>query len=167
MKADIQTPTHVYVALGSNLSDPVQQVTQAVNEMNALNNVDVIAQSSWYRSIAIGPSGQPDYINGVALIATTLPPLELLDALQNIENAHGRTRELRWGARTLDLDIILYGEQNIQHERLQVPHIEMHNRNFVLQPLLEINQNIRLPNGTHVSDLLAVVGTDGIEKIKQ
>ncbi|VUD53313.1 2-amino-4-hydroxy-6-hydroxymethyldihydropteridinepyrophosphokinase [Thalassocella blandensis] len=154
-----------YVALGSNLNNPLKQVCRAVASLDALADISVIQQSSWYRSVAIGPNGQPDYINGVVKITTSLQPLALLDALQTIENQQGRTREIRWGARTLDLDLLLYGEHPFQHERLSIPHAEMHNRNFVLQPLLEINQNIRMPDGTIVSELLNAIGTAGLEKL--
>src|SRR5690606_16070802 len=97
-----------YIALGSNLSNPRQQVEQALGALGQLPNSRVVAQSAWYESRAIGPGEQPDYINGVALIETSLEPHDLLNRLQAIEATQGRIREQRWAARTLDLDILLY-----------------------------------------------------------
>ena len=143
-----------YIGLGSNLENPRDQVTRALEELAAIPETTLIDASSLYRSAPIGPEGQPDYINAVARLKTRLSPLQLLDALQTIEDAHGRVREERWGARTLDLDLLLYGEQHIQHERLTVPHPEMHRRAFVLVPLAEIAPELEIPAKGGVMSLL-------------
>jgi 2-amino-4-hydroxy-6-hydroxymethyldihydropteridine diphosphokinase len=111
----------------------------------------------------MGPQNQPDYINAVVSIKTKLPPIELLNATQAIELEHGRVRkEERWGPRTLDLDILLYGEEVIDSERLIVPHYGMKNREFVLYPLAEIAPDLKLPDGTELSSLLKKVDKNGL-----
>ena len=113
----------VYVALGSNLNDPLNQLKQAVQSLQTFAiNFEV---SPFYGSKPVGPQDQPDYVNAVAKFETNLTALELLDKLQHIENSQGRVRLRRWGERTLDLDLILYSDEQIQNERLTVPHIEM------------------------------------------
>ena len=145
---------HAYIGLGSNLESPIQQVSDALIELNQIPQTRLLRQSQLYRSDPVGPSGQPDYINAVALLETALEPIELLDALQSIENAHQRRRIQHWGPRTLDLDLLLYADQQIDHERLQVPHPYMAEREFVLYPLAEIAPQIRLPDGTPLQQLL-------------
>jgi len=130
--------TQVYIGLGSNLHAPLSQLQQALAEIAQIADTSILKTSSFYRSAAIGPAGQPDYINAVSLLETGLTALQLLDRLQAIENSHGRVRELRWGARTLELDILLWGQQQIDDQRLQVPHPQMPLRSFVLVPLAEI-----------------------------
>ncbi|HET8707795.1 MAG TPA: 2-amino-4-hydroxy-6-hydroxymethyldihydropteridine diphosphokinase, partial [Pseudomonadales bacterium] len=115
---------------------------------------------------AIGPGEQPDYINAVAELLTELSPIALLDELQQIENDHGRERgEIRWTARTLDLDLLLYNRQQIGTARLNVPHPLLSERNFVLYPLHEIAPDLTLPNGTSVAALLARVSPEGIHRL--
>lgn len=133
-----------YIGLGSNLDDPVQQLNQAFNQLDTLPNCQLLSRSSLYQSKPVGPQDQPDFINAVAELATELEPLALLDHLQGIEQAHHRQRLRHWGPRTLDLDLLLYGEQYIQHPRLNVPHPEMTHRAFVLLPLKELNPKLRL-----------------------
>ena len=136
----------VFIGLGSNLSDPLQQVTQACAEIAALEKVRLIKTSSLYQSPPMGPSDQPDYINAVAEIATSLTPDELLVELHAIEKHHGRVRTAqRWSARTLDLDILLYGDKVINSERLVIPHLGLYERAFVLYPLLEIAPELVIP----------------------
>ncbi|WP_103270655.1 2-amino-4-hydroxy-6-hydroxymethyldihydropteridine diphosphokinase, partial [Vibrio vulnificus] len=119
--------------------------------------------SQLYSSSPMGPQDQPDYINAVAAIETELTPLELLDCTQAIELEQGRVRkEERWGPRTLDLDIILYGDEVIDSERLTVPHYGMKEREFVLYPLAEIAPNLTLPDGTELSQLLTIVDKNGL-----
>jgi 2-amino-4-hydroxy-6-hydroxymethyldihydropteridine diphosphokinase len=155
--------THAYIALGSNLDNPARQLREAVHALRALDRSVFIRVSVAYRSAAVGPGAQPDYLNAVALIDTDLPPLQLLDALQVIENRQGRLRVERWGPRTLDLDLLLYGTQNIDHERLKVPHPEMARRNFVLYPLAEIaGDNLLLPDGTVLGTLLDACDRDDL-----
>lgn len=146
---------HAYVGLGSNLENPIQQVSDALIELNEIAQTRLLQQSQLYRSDPVGPPGQPDYINAVALLETALEPLDLLDALQSIENAHQRRRIQHWGPRTLDLDLLLYADQQIDLERLQVPHPHMTEREFVLYPLAEIAPEIELPNGIPLQQLLA------------
>ena len=135
----------VYIGLGSNLDDPSGQVATALQELDELPETYLVAASSLYRSAPLGPAEQPDYVNAVAQISTGLDPLSLLDTLQALEQRHRRVRKVHWGPRTLDLDILLYGDQWIDQERLQVPHPHMHTRSFVLQPLLEIAPDIVIP----------------------
>jgi 2-amino-4-hydroxy-6-hydroxymethyldihydropteridine diphosphokinase len=134
-----------YIGLGSNLERPYEQLLRAFGELDGLPRTRLDARSSLYVSRPLGPADQPDYINAVARLDTGLAPLELLDALQAIEAAHRRVRGRRWGPRTLDLDLLLYGEQCIDDARLRVPHPHMHTRDFVLRPLLEIAPDIRIP----------------------
>ncbi|MDZ7663414.1 2-amino-4-hydroxy-6-hydroxymethyldihydropteridine diphosphokinase [Thiohalophilus sp.] len=128
-----------YIALGSNLDDPLAQVRQAMYELAQLRASRLRAASSLYRSAPMGSADQPDYINAVVALETELSPHALLDALQAIEQAHGRVREgERWGPRPLDLDVLLYGEETINDQRLTIPHPGMTERAFVLFPLQEI-----------------------------
>lgn len=134
-----------YIALGSNLDNPLEQLKQAVISLNKFaKHVQI---SSFYGSKPLGPQDQPDYVNAVAKIETDLSPIELLDWLQSIENEQGRVRLRRWGERTLDLDILLYDDRVINSERLTVPHYDMHNREFVIVPLYELTPDLILPNG--------------------
>lgn len=142
-----------YIALGSNLNTPIEQLNSALNAIENLPQTKLLAVSSFYQSKPLGPQDQPDYVNAVAKIETALSALDLLDALQRIENEQGRVRLRRWGERTLDLDILLYGNEMIQHERLTVPHYDMHNREFVIVPLAEISPDLVLPNGTKLAEL--------------
>ncbi len=154
-----------YIALGSNLDNPLTQVTQASVEINALPTTQVVAGSPWYISQAVGPGQQPNFINGVVQVSTQLPAQALLDALQAIENQHDRQREVRWGARTLDLDILLYGQGNIQTDTLTVPHPYLHQRNFVVYPLADLAPNIVLPNGTALAEIQAGLDDQGLQCI--
>ncbi|MEH6577413.1 MAG: 2-amino-4-hydroxy-6-hydroxymethyldihydropteridine diphosphokinase [Amphritea sp.] len=154
-----------YIGLGSNLEDPRQQVSIALKELQQLPNCRNLSHSSLYRSDPVGPAGQPDYINAVACIETTLTPLQLLDALQGIEQDHQRVRIQHWGPRTLDLDLLLFGQQVIHNERLTVPHAFMVERNFVLYPLAEIAPDLSLPAGISLQKLLKNVKKGTLEKI--
>ncbi len=152
----------VIVALGANLDAPVQQLRQAFGEIAQLPHCDLIAASSLYGSTPIGPE-QPDYVNAVAHIRSECSPHGLLDQLQAIEHAHHRERKLRWGARTLDLDIILFGQQRINDARLTVPHVLMHERAFVLMPLTELYPDLMLPHlAVSVSEQLSTLSCTGI-----
>ncbi len=156
----------VYIGLGSNLENPVDQINSARLAINHLQDVQESAFSSLYRSAPMGPKDQPDYINAVLAIQTSLEPLDLLRKLQQIENQHGRIRKnQRWGARTLDLDILLYGNQQIDHSDLQVPHYGMADRAFVLYPLQEIAPELDIPGMGELADLLTNMPSDGLEKI--
>lgn len=144
-----------YIGLGSNLDNPVDQLCRALTELTALPHTTLVVRSPLYRTPPLGPAGQPDYINAVAALDTGLEPLALLDELQRIEQAHHRERTVRWGARTLDLDLLLYGTAVIELPRLTVPHAEMRNRPFVIFPLLAIAPELILPDGTPLTELAA------------
>lgn len=153
----------VFIAVGSNLADPVTQANEAIQALKSLPRSEFVRASSLYSSTPMGPQDQPDYINAVVEVKTELTPLELLDCTQAIELEQGRVRkEERWGPRTLDLDIILYGNEVIDSERLVVPHYGMKEREFVLYPLAEIAPNLTLPCGTRLEDLLKVVEQNGL-----
>ena len=155
-----------YIGLGANLANPVQQLEQAIAALGQVPHSRLVAVSSLYGSKPMGPQDQPDYVNAVAALDTTLLPEQLLDALQSIEQSQGRQRKAeRWGPRTLDLDILLYGEQIINTERLTVPHYGLKLREFVLYPLAEIAAELRLPDGTVLSSLLQQVGLNGLQKL--
>ena len=143
----------VYIALGSNLEHPQAQLTAALQALNELSDSRLTAVSSFYQSKPLGPQDQPDYVNAVACLETSLAPLALLDELQRIEHEQGRVRLRRWGERTLDLDILLYADHIIQSERLTVPHYDMHQREFVIIPLVEIAPHLVLPNGQSIQTL--------------
>lgn len=147
--------TRCYIGLGSNLSDPAGQLRSALDALSRAPGVQLAECSGFYASAAIGPGEQPDYVNAVAALDTTLAPETLLDTLQGIEQQHGRERSVRWGARTLDLDILLFGAETIDTPRLSVPHPRMAERNFVLAPLAEIAPELTLPDGRSLQALLA------------
>jgi len=162
-----------YIGLGSNLSGTVAgqeldsraQLNLAIDSLSAHPHILVSKRSSFYQTPAIGPGEQPNYINAVAQLDSQLAPLDLLDLLQSIENQQGRVRTVRWGARTLDLDILLYDQLIENSERLTVPHPRMHERGFVLAPLSEIAPDLCLPNGENIQQLLANCSMQGIVKL--
>ena len=143
-----------YIGLGSNLENPSEQIHSACAAIAAVAGIAEQGFSSLYHSAPMGPQDQPDYVNAVMAVATELPPMELLRALQAIENSHGRVRAKRWGARTLDLDILLYGDQVIELPDLTIPHIGMTEREFVLYPLHEITPQLIIPNKGKLVELL-------------
>ena len=161
--------TTSYVGLGSNLSgsmtDPRQQLNKAVQRLSEHPRIHGIILSSFYSTSPIGPKDQPDYINAVARLSTELLPLELLDYLQEIEDEHDRKREERWGARTLDLDILTYADLQIATERLTIPHARMEDRAFVLVPLLELDADFFITHGKSSAELLANCADQGIVKL--
>lgn len=145
-----------YIGLGSNLANPVEQIKSARTAITQIPEVQELAFSSLYHSSPMGPQDQPDYVNAVMCIATDLPPIDLLRCLQRIENEQGRVRKgERWGARTLDLDVLIYGEQIIELPDLIVPHIGLAERAFVLYPLHEIAPQLQVPGKGNIADLLA------------
>lgn len=159
--------TQVYVGLGSNLEQPEKQIADALAFLDGMANAVVTKCSSLYRSKPVGPRGQPDYINAVAVLETTLSPLDLLDQLQAIETQHGRVRgSVRWGPRTLDLDLLLYGDKKINNERLTVPHPEIQHRDFVLIPLSEIAPDLVIPVLGPLSELINTVSCSGIVRLE-
>jgi len=158
--------TIAYIGLGSNLSEPIEQVKNAVKQIEKIAQSQVTAVSSLYLSKPMGPQDQNDYINAIIALNTSLSAIELLNALQAIENEAGRVRkENRWGARILDLDIILFGNEVINSERLTIPHYGMAEREFVLLPLVEIAPSLQLPNGKSVKLLSQKIANNAMVKL--
>jgi 2-amino-4-hydroxy-6-hydroxymethyldihydropteridine diphosphokinase len=158
----------VYIGLGSNLATPLAQLRSALATLAALPHSNLIARSSFYASDPLGPADQPRYVNAVAALDTALSPLALLDRLQTIELEQGRTRKAeRWGPRTLDLDILLFGNQKLDIARLTVPHYHMHARAFVLYPLAEIVPELHLPDGRTLSELLSACPFEGLQRLAE
>ena len=157
--------TIAYIGLGSNLDAPRQHIVAAFSALNALPATALTRRSALYKSKPVGPRDQADFINAVAELRTGLLPLALLDGLQAIEDRHGRARGRRWGPRTLDLDLLLYGAATINSERLTVPHPEMLKRAFVLAPLAEIRADFRLPGGGALNGHLAALERAGLERL--
>lgn len=144
----------VYLGLGSNLADPQSQITRALVALSHLKETRVRRCSSLYASQPMGPKTQPHYVNAVVFLHTNLRPMELLNATQNIELQQGRERKSeRWGPRTLDIDILLYGNEIIARDELGIPHYGLKNREFVVYPLLEITPSLRLPDGELLADI--------------
>jgi len=143
-----------YIGIGSNLGDPVARVQAAFGELQRLPDTRLAARSSLYGSRPMGPADQPDYVNAVAGVDTGLPAADLLQALAAIENRQGRERGVeKWGPRTLDLDLLLYGGQRIARPGLTVPHPGLHERDFVLVPLAEIAGDLEVPGHGTLSTL--------------
>lgn len=159
----------VYIGLGSNLAEPRDQLRGALKALAALPSSSLVAVSSLYISDPLGPPDQPRYNNAVAVLDTSLAPLTLLDALQAIEQAQGRERKAeRWGPRTLDLDILLFGDRLLEEPRLTVPHYHLHARAFVLYPLAEVAPaRLQLADGRHLADLLAACPFEGLERLDE
>lgn len=130
--------TIAYVGIGSNLDHPRAHVISALDELDKLPHTRVVRKSSLYRSAPLGYAAQPDFVNAVAQLETALPAERLLDELQQLEARHGRTRSFANAPRTLDLDLLLFGELEMRTPALSIPHPRMHERAFVLEPLLEI-----------------------------
>ncbi|EEY95932.1 2-amino-4-hydroxy-6-hydroxymethyldihydropteridine diphosphokinase [Acinetobacter johnsonii] len=130
-----------YIGLGSNLGDSKVILTEAVHKLASLGDVKI---SKLYQSPPMGPQDQPNYLNAVVQLSTNLAPLALLDELQRFEQESGRVRLRHWGERTLDLDLLIYAEEKIQHERLTVPHVGVMERDFVLIPLLDLDPELHI-----------------------
>jgi 2-amino-4-hydroxy-6-hydroxymethyldihydropteridine diphosphokinase len=155
----------IYIGMGSNLADPAEQLRSAVEALGQLPQTTLAGVSAFYQSDSLLP-GQPRYTNAVTALDSSLAPIELLDALQAIENDHGRERLERWGPRTLDLDILLFGDRLIDEPRLKVPHYQIQERAFVLYPLAELApQDLRLADGRTLPDLLAACPFVGLERL--
>jgi 2-amino-4-hydroxy-6-hydroxymethyldihydropteridine diphosphokinase len=154
-----------FIALGSNLGEPESKVRQGIAALGALPQTHLVAASSLYRSAAIGDPDQPDFINAVAQLSTALAPLDLLAALLASEKRHGRERSFRNAPRTLDLDLLLYDAQTIAEAALAVPHPRMHERAFVLAPLLEIAPACVIPGIGPAADWLARCANQAIVRL--
>ena len=158
----------VYIALGSNLDSPHRQLDSALEALVQHPHMQLIAVSDRYQTPPIGPQ-QPDFINAAVQLNTDLSPLDLLDALQTIEQQQNRVRSIHWGPRTLDLDILFYNDLIgsslvIESERLTIPHPRIGERAFVLVPLMDLNPQLALPSGETVAQLLANCSQQGIVK---
>lgn len=154
-----------YIGIGGNLGDAQQQVRAAIAALDTLPDTRCVAASSLYRTAPVGYTDQPDFINAVAELDTTLEPHALLDALQAVENSHGRERSFKDAPRTLDLDVLLYDAQTIDDARLTVPHPRMHERAFVLAPLLEIAPGCVIPARGTAAEWLARCTDQPITKL--
>jgi len=157
-----------YIGLGSNLDDPVQQVSRAMAALESLPATRCVARSSLYRSHPLGEAAQPDYINAVVLLETRLRAHDLLRELQAIEARQGRIRRAgeRWGPRTLDLDLLLYGEELYSDPQLTVPHPELVRRDFVLYPMFEITPDLVIPGAGSLRDCLQRCPQRGLQRME-
>ncbi len=154
-----------YVGLGSNLDDPGAQLSRALQALAGLPETLLVAVSGRYRNPPMGPRDQPDYLNAVAGLLTRLSPGALLDALQGIENDQGRRRDgQRWGPRTLDLDLLAYGNVRLESDALTLPHPGICSRPFVLVPLAEVAPGLRLPDGQSVAALAAAADATALSR---
>jgi 2-amino-4-hydroxy-6-hydroxymethyldihydropteridine diphosphokinase len=154
-----------YVALGSNLKEPILQVNKALKALATLPDTSVVKASSLYQTAPVGYDHQPDFINAVAELNTWLTPDSLLEALLDIETVFGRERPFPNAPRVLDLDLLLYDAIDMQTEKLILPHPRMHLRGFVMLPLAEISPELTLPNGMRTTDLARQFEAQGIQKL--
>lgn len=156
----------MYIGLGSNLKHPLLQIHQALQTLPKLPKTQLLTHSGGYRNPPLGPPDQPDYINAVAILSTRLTPHDLLRHLQAIEQQQGRIRTTqRWGARTLDLDILLYEHYSSQDPLLTLPHPGLYERAFVLGPLCECAPDLILPNGKSVKELFQRCANVGLSRL--
>ncbi|ARF14205.1 2-amino-4-hydroxy-6-hydroxymethyldihydropteridine diphosphokinase [Sporosarcina ureae] len=158
---------NAYLSLGSNIGDRLEHLQHAVQLLNEHSSINVLQVSSVYETEPVGLTEQAKFLNVVVRLETTLEATELLSACQSIENKLGRMRKIRWGPRTVDLDILLYNEEHIQLENLIIPHLRMQERAFVLVPLVEINEDVKNPTtGTLYREELAIK-EDGVNLWKK
>ena len=156
--------TRVFIGFGSNLANPIHQIQRAHAQL--CNTLRCVACSDLYENPPVGPQDQPNYVNGVCCYQTSLAPMPLLRLLQNIENNQGRMRgSERWQARTLDLDLLLYGEENIDIPELQIPHPRLYERAFVLYPLQQIDAELDIPGYGRLGRLLAQLDEGAVESL--
>lgn len=163
----MNAPVIAFVGLGGNVGAAVTTLRAAIGDLSALPDTQLLRASQLYRTPAWGMENQPDFVNAVAMLETQLAPQALLEHLLAIERIHGRSRDadLRWGPRTLDLDLLLYGDAVIDEPGLHVPHPQLHKRAFALQPLVEIAPETAIPGIGRASDALAAMATTGIEAL--
>ena len=154
-----------YIGLGSNLKNPKSQIEKALSALNMAHGVVVNEISSFYESEPLLEMPGPNYINAVCNIETSLSAVDLLDVCQGIEDNQKRVREVKWGSRTIDLDILLYEQQVISSERLSIPHPEITNRAFVLVPLYEIDKEIKVPLLGPIRKLIDNIDTHDLKKL--
>lgn len=160
---------NAYIGLGGNEGDVKSSFRTALNLLDKHHHCKLTGCSSLYRSVAVtlDEQEQADYLNAACKLETDLLPDKLLDLLQSIELQLGRKREKRWGARTLDLDLLIYGDHDIASDRLTVPHPQLPHRNFVIQPLLDIDGSLCLPSIGPLAELAKTLGWDGLERLKE
>lgn len=163
----MSAPVRAYVGLGANVGDARAAVSRAFDALDALPTTRVAARSGLYRTPPWGPVSQPPFVNAVCALDTALPAMDLLEALLRIERAAGRDRTAapRWGPRTLDLDLLLYGDAVIDLPGLHVPHPRLHERAFVIVPLAEIAPGLRIPGQGDIAALRASMETADIEAL--
>lgn len=146
-----------YIGLGSNLSNPIEQLQKALNSIDALPSTQLLQSSSFYGSKPLGPQDQPDFVNAVCKIQTDLSAKELLHCLQKIELQQGRIKKRHWGERLIDLDVLLFGDEVIFTEELTVPHSQIALRDFVLIPLVEIAPGLVIPKLGPIEALIPAI----------
>lgn len=161
--------TTAYIGLGGNQGDMQSNLQHALELIDNNSKCQLIACSSWYRSkaLTLDNEEQADYLNAACKISTELAAEALLDLLQSIEQKLGRVRKKRWGARTVDLDILLYGNETIKTDRLIVPHPQLANRNFVALPLLEIDKELDIPSIGSLKVLAKALGWEGLQRLNK
>jgi len=157
--------TLAYVGIGSNLDDPRAQVLEALDELDRLPHTRVVGKSSLYRSAPVGYAAQPDFVNAVAQLETALPAQRLLSELQEIEARHGRQRSFANAPRTLDLDLLMHGRMELRSPKLILPHPRMHERAFVLKPLLELAPDAEIPGRGPAKACLDACGTPQVQRV--
>ncbi|TYC53607.1 2-amino-4-hydroxy-6-hydroxymethyldihydropteridine diphosphokinase [Rhodobacterales bacterium] len=159
-------PTRCALGLGSNLGDPALNLDEAVRRLEAVDGLTLVARSSTYRTPPWGPVPQDDYLNICIVVDTTLAPRDLLQRCLDVEKALGRVRDVRWGPRTLDIDVLIYGLQRLDEPDLEIPHPRMGDRAFVLIPLAEIWPDAPLGDGRTAAEALETCpDQDGVVKL--
>lgn len=165
--AEVKSLTPVYIGLGANLGEPHKTLAKAAEEIGRLDGVRVALRSSLYSSAPMGPQDQPTFINAVIAVLTSRHARDLLASLQQIEESHGRERTgERWGPRTLDLDILVFGREQSDDPGLSLPHPGLAGRNFVLYPLAEIAPRLNIPGLGIAEELARAVGPEGLVKLE-
>ena len=155
-----------WLGMGSNLQQPAAQVSEALNRLANTSGIGILAISSFYHTPPWGDEQQGDFVNAVVQIETSLEPVALLRELQTIENLMGRIRsERRWGPRLIDIDLLLYADQQLHLDELEIPHPRMHERAFVLVPLAELDAKLEIPGRGSVSDYLQQIDCNGIRRL--
>lgn len=164
MPAEHPASIRAYVGLGANLDDPRRHVLAAFDALDALPGTRVVARSALYRTAPVGYAKQPEFVNAVAAVDTTLSARELLLALLAVERREGRVRSFRNAPRTLDLDLLVYGDRVLDEDGLHVPHPRMHERAFVMVPLAEIAPDLQVPGRGRAADIAAALGHEGVTR---
>ena len=163
--AEVAVWQPAYVGIGSNLDDPASRVRRAFGQLGDLPRTRLVAVSSLWRTPPVGPVDQPPFVNAVAGLLTQLAPRALLAALLEAERVQGRRREIRWGPRTLDLDLLVHGQAMLEEPGLTLPHPEMTRRAFVLYPLVEVAPDLQVPGKGPVAGWLARVDGVGLQRL--